>query len=1126
MQKLPLPLALISGCVRRAQYVEVNMKISIRWALILGCLVLIWGTQVLITTSTYLSWQRVLLGHSKDIMQNITDLTMEQSQNHLALAQGAAHLTERLLTSEVVGSDLTRTALLERYFLDQLSIYTHFAGIYVGFPNGDFLYVSRSDRYSPDGFRTKIIRHADGGRETRLVWRDAAFAVVGEESDLEDQYDPRQRPWYIKASQAKSIVWTDPYIFFTSRKPGITVAGPLLIAPDRLKAIVGVDIEIDHLSTFMGQLRIGKNGRAFMLNSNADVVAFPDVDKISFNDTQGDGKLRLVRIDELNDGLSRAAFRAVRWQYDDQGRLVLDTACFARFEYQGQAYHAMFTPFENRQWPWIIGVYVPESDYLGSIQANRRFNLYLTLGLSVLATILGLFLSRAVIRPLGELETEALAIRHNSSAPVRDIRSAFKEIQETADSFVRMKENIRAGEEKYRGIFENIQDVYYEVTLDGRILEISPSVGNVTNYSRQELIGASLEILYQDIQDRQAMLDRLIADGKITDYEINMVGKDGEPEICSVNASLMAGPDGRPEKIIGSLRVVTDRKRAEVELQRHQERLEELVRERTTDLLQTNQQLRDQIRVREQKEQELLRSEEKYRSIIENMENGYYEVDMQGRITFFNDPLAEILGYPGEQLMGLHFTHYMDSMTAKAVRRRFVAILRTGISENLVRYSITRPDGTQRTLDASAALIVDNSGSVVGFRGVVLDVTERLSAELEKKRLEDRLQQVQRLEGIGTLAGGVAHDFNNLLMGIQGNASLMLLDMAPGHVHYEKLRSIEACVQAGADLTRRLLGFARGGKYIVRPLDFNEVVASTARMFQRTRKELSIHEKLEPQIWTVMADHGQIEQVLLNLYINAWQAMPDGGHIYLETRNVELDDDFARGFDIRPGRYVRISVTDTGVGIDMAIQSRIFEPFFTTKEIGRGTGLGLASAYGIIKNHDGAVDFSTEVGRGTTFYIYLPASDAAVAKPAAPTADLAAGNETILLVDDEKVILGVNRPMLQKLGYTVLTAESGREAIAVFDANRDRIGMVILDMIMPDLGGGAVFDHLKSVRPDIKVLLSSGYSISGQAEEILSRGCSGFIQKPFNLTTLSRKIREILDGGTWDSGADAPGIPD
>jgi two-component system cell cycle sensor histidine kinase/response regulator CckA len=253
-------------------------------------------------------------------------------------------------------------------------------------------------------------------------------------------------------------------------------------------------------------------------------------------------------------------------------------------------------------------------------------------------------------------------------------------------------------------------------------------------------------------------------------------------------------------------------------------------------------------------------------------------------------------------------------------------------------------------------LITDHEGRWQGFRGVILDVTERLSVEKEKQKLENRLHEIQRLEGIGTLAGGVAHDFNNLLMGIQGNVSLMLLEMDPVSPHYAKLKSIESCVVGGSELTRQLLGFARGGKYNVKALDFNQVVQNTALMFGRTRKDISIHEKMQPDLWTVMADQNQVEQVLLNLYINAWQAMPDGGHIYLETKNVELDETFAQSFDVRPGRYVRISVADTGTGIEAAVKNKIFEPFFTTKEMGRGTGLGLASAYGIIKNHDGAID--------------------------------------------------------------------------------------------------------------------------------------------------------------------------
>ncbi len=1086
------------------------MKISIRWALILGCLVLIWGTQVIITSSTYLSSQRVLSAHARDIMQNIADLTMEQSQNHLALAQGAAHLTKRLIASNVVGSDLDRRGVLEKYFLDQLAIYRHFAGIYVGLPNGDFLYVSRSDQRVENGYRTKIISYQDGKRETRLRWRNPEHRKLDEHLDPRDTYDPRKRPWYIKALKEQAIVWTDPYIFFTSQRPGITIAGPIFRSDGQLQAIVGVDIEIDQLSTFISKLRIGKNGRAFMINSNEDVVAFPDLDKLKFNDGNKAGKARLVKIKELNDSLSRAAFGAIDWPRNSDGKIELTQARFARFEFNGEAYTTMFTPFDNSQWPWIIGVYLPESDYLGTIQENRRHNLWLTIGLSVLATVVGLLLARAIIRPIAGLEQEALAIQQNDLVRTFDTQSAFKEIQETSDAFALMKKDIRAGEEKYRGIFDNIQDVYYEASFDGRILEISPSIENVSKYTRKELIDANLELLYQDPEDRQRLLEILTDEGKVTDYEITMTNKDGAIEHCAINASVKQNAQGQPEKIIGSLRVITFRKKAEMELRRYQEQLEELVYERTRDLEDSNRKLLDQVEARREKEEALRKSEEKYRSIIENMENGYYEFDLNGNMVFFNDTLVEMLGYTPDELMGLNCRAYLEPETAQKVIDKYESIRRTGRPINLERYTIVRKDGTRRTIEWTAELITDANGEAAGYRGVVLDISDKIKAEKEKARFQSRLQQIQRLEGIGTLAGGVAHDFNNLLMGIQGNVSLMLLDIDKADPQYEKLKGIEACVKGGSDLTRQLLGFARGGKYIVRAVDFNQVIQNTARMFGRTRKEITIHEKMARDLWTVMADQNQIEQVLLNMYINAWQAMPDGGQIYLESKNVDLDEEFARQFEIKPGRYVQISVADTGVGIDEATQQKIFEPFFTTKEIGRGTGLGLASAYGIIKNHGGAIDFISKVGEGTTFYIYLPASEKEVKKRSAINGVLAMGSETILLVDDEPVILKVNKPMLEQLGYTVLAASGGREAIEIYDTEFERIDMVILDMIMPDLGGGAVFDHLKSVRPDVKVLLSTGYSLTGQAEEILSRGCSGFIQKPFNINQLSAKIREVL----------------
>ncbi|MBW1681120.1 MAG: response regulator, partial [Deltaproteobacteria bacterium] len=378
-------------------------------------------------------------------------------------------------------------------------------------------------------------------------------------------------------------------------------------------------------------------------------------------------------------------------------------------------------------------------------------------------------------------------------------------------------------------------------------------------------------------------------------------------------------------------------------------------------------------------------------------------------------------------------------------------------------------------------------------------------------RLEAQLQHAQKMEAVGTLAGGIAHDFNNLLMGIQGYTSLMLLKIDSKHPHYQKLRNIEKYVQSGAELTKQLLGFARGGKYDVKPTEINELLRLTSRMFGRTKKEIRIHEDYAPDLWAVEVDQGQIQQVLLNLLVNAWQAMPGGGDLYLKTRNVTLGATSASGFSVRPGAYVKISVQDTGIGMDENIRRRIFEPFFTTKEIGRGTGLGLASAYGIIQNHGGIIDVFSEEGTGSTFEIYLPATVKPVTAEESASQQILEGPETVLLVDDEEMVIEVGSEILKELGYEVLVARSGREALEIYARNANRIDMVVLDMIMPDMGGGQTYDRLKELDPNVKVLLSSGYSEDGEAGEILKRGCNGFIQKPFDIKSLSEKLRGILD---------------
>jgi len=347
-------------------------------------------------------------------------------------------------------------------------------------------------------------------------------------------------------------------------------------------------------------------------------------------------------------------------------------------------------------------------------------------------------------------------------------------------------------------------------------------------------------------------------------------------------------------------------------------------------------------------------------------------------------------------------------------------------------------------------------------------------------------------------------------MGIQGYASLSLMNIDPSHPNYERIRRIEDQVQSGADLTRQLLGFARGGRYEVKPADMNDILEKSSSMFGRTKKEISIYSKYRKDIWSVEVDRGQMEQVFMNLYVNAWQAMPGGGEIYLETEKIILDDEQALSYAVKPGRYIKISMTDTGTGMDERTRERIFDPFFTTKEMGRGTGLGLATVYGIIKGHGGMITVDSALGHGTTFTIYLPASEKEVLKEKPATGKIARGAETILLVDDEKMVLDVSKELLESMGYRVYAVGSGQEAIAVYTEKRNEIDLAILDMVMPKMSGGETFDRLREINSEIKVLLSSGYSLNGEAETIMDRGCNGFLQKPFHLKKLSSKVREML----------------
>jgi len=500
----------------------------------------------------------------------------------------------------------------------------------------------------------------------------------------------------------------------------------------------------------------------------------------------------------------------------------------------------------------------------------------------------------------------------------------------------------------------------------------------------------------------------------------------------------------------------------------------------------------------------------RYKELLENVDDAVYILDLEGNVLEANEAAYSWLGYTPSQFFELNIADIIPREDACSIIDQLGKGIQDGRPQKIiVETSHTKTDGQLIPVEIHSRAISYRGRNVI--LNAVRDITLRIEAEKEKKLLQSQLLHSQKMEAIGTLAGGIAHDFNNLLMGIQGYMSLMRLQTYPDDPNGEYIQGIENAVKNAANLTNQLLGFARKGKYSLKQTCINDLVINSTKMFTRTRKEIVTHKQLQDNLWSVRVDPGQIEQVLINLYLNAWHAMPQGGELCIQTENVYLSHHYCKPFEVPGGNYVKVSVMDTGVGIDEEIIERIFEPFFTTKDVGKGTGLGLASAYGIIKNHNGIIRVYSEKNHGTNFNIYLPSSDLEDPVDAEVNSELLKGKETILLVDDEEGTILVEKLMLEELGYTVFPARSGKQAIKLYSENKAGFDLVALDIIMPEMSGQDTYDELKKINPKVKVLLVSGYSLNKQIEELIGLGCKGYIQKPFDIVQLSQKIREVMD---------------
>jgi PAS domain S-box-containing protein len=561
--------------------------------------------------------------------------------------------------------------------------------------------------------------------------------------------------------------------------------------------------------------------------------------------------------------------------------------------------------------------------------------------LSVLAVsiIMSIFLSKQMVGPLREMTRKAILIsKGNKELLFESDNKNYWEFNQLSQAFNFMLANLKDAQEqsRYKELLENVDDAVYIINQEGNIIEANEAAYSQLGYKPDMFFNLSIYAIIPE-KDAEMIIKQL--DSKTR--------SSSQDKITLVTCHLRTDGSCIPVEI--NSRPITYRgKKVILNVARN-------------------------ISKRIEAENALRESEERYRSVVENSRDGIMVIDDNFIILYANSVLPRILGYSLKEIEGSDFRKYLADKNAILTPDHLLDQQYNEKIASYNEYDIICKNGEKKCVKIRANRFEDSNGKIKTV-ALILDITRQLRIEQEKKQLEAQLIHAQKMEAIGTLAGGIAHDFNNMLMGIEGSISIMRLQISNDEPQYKYITEIENSITKAGNLTKQLLSFSRKEKYKLKSICLNDIIETSSLMFIRARKEIKLYKKLRKDIWDVKVDKNQIEQVLINLYVNAWHAMPKGGDLYLQTENVRLNDDFCEPFKVPGGNYVNISVTDTGPGMDQKIMRRIFEPFFTTKEAGKGTGLGLALTYSIITNHRGIIKASSKKGHGSTFNIYLPVS--------------------------------------------------------------------------------------------------------------------------------------------------------
>jgi two-component system, cell cycle sensor histidine kinase and response regulator CckA len=640
----------------------------------------------------------------------------------------------------------------------------------------------------------------------------------------------------------------------------------------------------------------------------------------------------------------------------------------------------------------------------------------------------------------------------------------------------RAEKALRESEERYRTLAESAQDSIFILDREGRTQYINHFGAVQIGVRPEEIVGKTLtQIFPAEVADNQMLaLQTVFKSGKPFFHEIKI----GKEIWTDVRLIPILAQSGQVQSVMGIARDITERKRADEALRKSEDKLQKLFNEAPV---------------------------------------GYMELDAEGCITQVNLTELTMLGYTADEMLGQHVWKFIVEEEEAEARQAIEAKLSgsTPCGKTIER-TYKRKDGTPLPVMIEDVFIRDASERITGIHATIRDITERKRAEKEMADLQEQLRQSQKMEAIGQLAGGVSHDFNNLLTVIKGYCQLALLDLKENDPLWENIQEIQKAAQRAADLTRQLLAFSRRQILDLKVLDLNSLLKDTDKMLRRIiGEDIELAVLSSEDLGRVKIDSSQIEQVVFNLAVNARDAMPSGGRFTIETANVELDEEYARAhIGVIPGHYVRLSVSDTGVGMSPEVKEKVFEPFFTTKDKGKGTGLGLSTVYGIVNQSKGNIWIYSEPGHGTTFKIHLPRVEGALdaLHERDETDSFPKGSETVLLVEDEPSVRDLANRLLRKQGYRVLEAPNGGEALRIVrENNGEKIHLLLTDVVLPQMGGKELADKLKILRPDIKVLYTSGYTDYAIVHHGVLDSGTHFLQKPFSLKTLSHKVREALD---------------